>query len=214
MMPTCLRADRMGAARIHSSLAEDDPAWGPECVMPSVRQPYVGPDRKRLRRRTRTSQPRTGVAERGRHDASALSRQVPQDVRRAPARDRHRPPPPTPRTRHGAAARARSRTAERADELNAAHFRTRKRRDLRRPGHRTRPSETFPARTAEDKRDRLLRRSPPSALTAGVSCRCRKRRSPPVRRTEGLQNCCFSCAPGRIRTCDTRFRSEVGGLWA
>ncbi len=54
-----LRADH-GGGRLHSSLAEDDPASGPVCVMPSVLQPYVGRDRKRLRRRTLTSQPRAG----------------------------------------------------------------------------------------------------------------------------------------------------------
>lgn len=40
MMPTRLRADHWGGP--DSSLAEDDPAWRPECVVPSVLQPYVG----------------------------------------------------------------------------------------------------------------------------------------------------------------------------
>lgn len=48
MMPTRLRTDHWGGPDL--TLAEDDPAWRPECVKPSVLQTYAARNRKRLRR--------------------------------------------------------------------------------------------------------------------------------------------------------------------
>ena len=71
-MPTRLRADHWGGP--DSSLAEDDPAWQPECVMPSVLQPYVG--RKPRRRSGRCAGPAPSSTHQGRSDDYGGDRQA------------------------------------------------------------------------------------------------------------------------------------------